>query len=125
MSYQSQYSIKGKLLNNILKFVDAHTVLTTQQVSCIINELARITLSYRPTFFFQAAYAETRSARVLIANLKDHKFNGQLPLRKLLFEQELDLTNETDSHIIQRLRDHKTQKQWEDSCDQIQNLNFT
>jgi hypothetical protein len=123
MSYQSQYSTKGKLLSSLLELMNNNAAFTTDQLSRIIKEVARITLSYRPTYFFQAAYGETRSAKILIANLKDPKFNALLPISTFLFGTETDLSNENDATIVQRLRNQKIQNHWEDSCETIKVLN--
>ena len=119
LSFQSKCSGKGAMLNSLLRLVDEKTQLTEAQITLAINELARITLSYRPTYFFQAAYGETRSAKALLAGIKDSKLNTLLPVASVLLGKEVTVGQETDAEIIQRLRGQRAQNQWQESSDKI------
>jgi hypothetical protein len=120
LSLQSKYGEKGRLLTNLLTLIDAKNSHTQNDMEKIIKELARITLSYRPTYFFQAAYGETRSAKVLIAAIKDEKLNELINVTEVLLGRDLDdPRKETDEEIVQRLRGIRAANNWQESCAQI------
>lgn len=119
LSYQSKYTEKGRLLNNLLILINKKTNFTQESFSQAIKELARVTLSYRNTWFFQAAYAETRSAMALISALKNPELNGLLALTPTLFKKEIDLSYESDAELIKRLRNLGTESHWEESAEEL------
>lgn len=122
LSFQSKHSEKGTLLNNLLKLLDAEEQMGEEQIYLVIKELAKISLSYRSTYFFQAQYGETRSAKVIIAAIKSPELNKLLPLKSLLIGENIDLSAESDANIAQRLRGYRAQNQWKESVDQIEKL---
>jgi hypothetical protein len=119
LSYQSKYSQKGKLLTNILSLMDAEPHLTKDNISTIIQELGKITLSYRPTLFFQAAYGETRSAKIFIAAMKNFKLNALLPINAVMFGEMVSLAHISDQQIAHRLRAQAKSNQWQESVNNM------
>ena len=125
LSYQSRYGVKGKLLAHLLTLIDSKATHTQDDIASVIKELARITLSYRPTYFFQAEYAETRSAKELIAALKDKKANKLLNLKEILLGSDTEeIINQSNADIAQRLRNARVANNWHDSCDKIQTFSL-
>lgn len=116
LSYQSRHGYKGKLLHNLIEQIDAKESLLKDNVKQTIKELAKITLSYRPTYFFQASYGETCSAKALITAIKDQKFNELIPISELLLGEDINPLKETDEEIIQRLRGIQVSNKWEKSA---------
>lgn len=122
LSYQSRYGSKGTLLQNLLEQVDSKQQLTRNHLKQIIHDLARVTLSYRPSYFFQASYGETRSAKTLIAAIKNPNLNTLLPISELLLGDEIDPSKESNEEVIQRLRGMKVSYNWESSSVDIKAL---
>jgi len=113
LSYASQYGGKGQLITNLLTLVDSKANLTQEDMKQAIYELTKITLSYRPSSFFQAAYAETRSSTALIAAITDPAFNQNLPIAELLLGEAIDPRKETTDEIVQRLRKLQVLNRWQ------------
>ncbi len=116
LSYQSLYGNKGRLLNNLAQLVDKKTSnMTETDEALIINELAKITLSVTPNclHFRQASYAQTNSAKILIAAIKDPKINRIVPLAALLLEEQENIGNVSNEEVIFRLKNRQHNKQWQ------------
>lgn len=120
LSLQSHYGYKGKLLHQLLTQVESQKINSQKQLEHTIHQLARITLSYRPSYFFQAAYAETASAKALVAAIKDPKLNTLIPIASLLLGDQVKAFDESESIIAQRLKNLRIQNNWELSSDDIQ-----
>lgn len=114
LSLHSKLTDKGTLLNNLLGFINAKTAITEQDARHVVNELARITLSYRPSYFFQAAYAETRSSKAFIAGLRDPYLNNIIPVTSFIFGADVTVKNDSDSELIQRLKGIRVSHQWQE-----------
>ena len=110
------------LTSGLLDQIDSKHGLTKDNVKHIVNELARITLSYRPTYFFQAAYAETASSKALFAAIKNPKLNELIPIAELLLGENVDPSKESNDEIVQRLRGLQVSNKWEKSSLEINTL---
>ena len=120
LSLQSRYTEKGTLLNNLLLLIDTKTSFTQEQMQQVIKELAKITLSYRSAYFFQAAYAETRSSKAFIAGLKDPYLNSIVPVKALLFGHDVDVSKTSPAELVERLRAVRSSNQWQESVENMQ-----
>ncbi|MDI1351299.1 MAG: hypothetical protein PSV35_00785, partial [bacterium] len=116
LSYQSKHSEKGYLLNNLLHLIENKPHFSESNMTQAMNELARITLSYRRTFFFQAAYGETRSGKIFISAIKYPKLNQILPVASLMFGSEIDVSQESDEYIIKRCQNIKESNHWPETA---------
>lgn len=118
LSLQSKLGEKGKLLANLLNKVE-QTQMSEKQLHEAIRELARISLTYRQSYFFQASYGESRSAKAFIAGIKDPRLNTQLPLAEALFGESIDFDEESAEVLAQRLRVLRRNKTWQESCSEM------
>ncbi|PJD95203.1 MAG: hypothetical protein CK426_04770 [Legionella sp.] len=118
LSLGSYYGNKGRLLTRLLTLIDNKVTLTFQEELLIITELGKITLSYRPTCFFQAAYAETRSGKIFIAALNNAAINKILPLSSLVFNQHHGSTL-TPKECIKQLKILKETNEWPEDSMQL------
>ncbi len=116
LSYQSKTSRKGILLRELLETIDHQPNFTERQIIHVIIELTRVTASERKTWFFQAGYGHTRSAKALMAAIKDPKVNKSLPLAAIILgEPDVKLSKVNDAHILQRFeRLHDGNRRWQD-----------
>ncbi len=119
LSYPSKYSGKGRLLTNLLDLINKNSSLTEEKATQAIKELARITLSYRSTYFFQAAYGETRSGKIFIAAIKDPKLNNLLPIASLMFGYGVNVAEESNEFVIGRCKSIQEENHWPESASQI------
>lgn len=104
LSFQSRLGRKGIILNELLAIIDGSDRFDDAQLKHVVMELTRVTASYRETWFFQAAYGQTRSAKALMTAIKDPVLNAELPLASIIFEQsEINVQLVTDAQIQQRL----------------------
>lgn len=123
MSYLSRHGHKGALVEGLLATIRGKRQLTEENIRQIIVELTRITASYRKTCFFQAPYAQTRSAKALIAAIKDPVFNGVLPFASILFDNPaVVLGTMSDAQIMTRLQAMREERAWATSVCQIKTL---
>jgi hypothetical protein len=113
LSYQSKNGHKGELITNLLTMIDRHANFTQNQMKQVVMELTHITASYRETWFFQAAYGQTRSAQALIKAIKDPMVNGVLPLASIIFGCDIDFNQLSDAVILQQLRTLREGNKWE------------
>jgi hypothetical protein len=119
LSYISQMGHKGLLLTELLARLDAQPNLSSEQVERFILELVKISASYRPSWFFQAAYGETKSAKVLLKAMKDPKLNIILPISNIIFGEEVDCLHLKDSEIIHRFQVMRHSNEWQESSEEI------
>ena len=120
LSYQSREGHKGLILRELLHLIEEKTNFSEGQIKHIIMELTRVTASYRETWLFQASYGQTRSARALIAAIKDPSLNNILPLASIIFEQEdINIMQVSDAHILERLKSLREGNLWQESSKTI------
>ena len=120
LSGQSKNGHKGRLLSELLSMIDRKANFTDEQIKHAVMELVRLVASYRETNFFQAAYGQTRSAKVLIAAIKDPSINNTLPLASIIFEKpDLHFHVLTDAEILKRLSELRLSNRWQVSANQI------
>jgi hypothetical protein len=103
LSYQSREGRKGLLLRDLLLMIEGGSVTTEREVKHAVMELTRVAATQRETWFFQAAYGQTRSAKVLIAAIKDPSLNGVLPLASIIFGKSTTIQQLDEALILQRL----------------------
>jgi hypothetical protein len=119
LSLLSRYGQKGQLMHQLLLLIDGKPELTEADIRKVLVELTRITISYRPSPFFQAHYGETKSSHALIAALKNKDTYSSLPIAKILFGSNIDLAQIDDAQISHRLRTLGTKSKWKESCNEI------
>lgn len=125
LSYQSKTSQKGRLLQQLMMKVRQKPPIREEDLKNIILELTRICASYRPTYFFQAAYGHTRSCNVLIAAIKNTELNELLPLASALFDDDtIQVKTLTLTQIRNRIIHTHTTKHWVESVDKIPYINI-
>lgn len=125
LSYQSKTSQKGRLLQQLMTKVKQKPPIREEDLNNIILELTRICASYRPTYFFQAAYGHTRSCNVLIAAIKNTELNELLPLASALFDDDtIQVKTLTLTQIRNRIIHTHTKKHWVESVDKIPYINI-
>ena len=122
LSFQSRIGHKGVLLKQLLSQFDSNQNFTEAKIKHIILELTHVVASYRQTWFFQAAYGQTRSAKVLIAAIQDPEINAVLPLASIIFDKPNGFMPVRESEILDRLKNLCQQKHWELAVDQIGSL---
>jgi hypothetical protein len=121
LSYQSREGHKGLLLRELSNFIENRPNFTEGQIKHVVMELTRITASYRETWLFQAAYGQTRSARALIAAIKDPNLNSVLPLASIIFEQpNINIMQVKDAQILEQLKNLREGNRWEESSGKIE-----
>ena len=104
LSFQSRVGRKGQLLKELLTLMKNGRNLTEEHIKHVVMELTRVTASYRETWFFQAAYGQTSSAKVLIAAIKDPTLNAVLPLAAIIFGQsDINIKQVSDASVLRRL----------------------
>jgi hypothetical protein len=118
LSYQSRVGHKGLLLQELLSFIEDQPNFTSKQIKHVIMELTRITAGYRPSWFFQAAYGQTRSAKALIAAIKDPTINMVLPLAATIFDQSIS-AQLSDTRIAQQFRNLSMKNHWDASSEKM------
>ncbi len=122
LSFASKEGIKGAQLLTLHELFTNKRVYTSEFLKNTVLELSQIVCAYRPSFFFQAEYAQTKSSRVLINTLIESIDDDELPLYTWLFsddnsEIEVGLVNEKS--LIRKLSIVKNEKVWPDSTDQF------
>lgn len=104
MSYQSRHGEKGDLLKLLQTKVEGTDPLTKDDVAAMVKHLISVTARYRETYFFQASYGETRSAKALIAAVRDPVVNKALGLSEVLFgDASADVKGMKDDVLVARL----------------------
>lgn len=121
LSYQSREGHKGLLLRELSNMIEEKPNFTEGQIKHVIMELTRVTASYRETWIFQASYGQTRSAKALIAAIKDPSVNNVLPLASIIFDQSnINITHVSDAQILQRLKRLREGNSWQESAKTIE-----
>lgn len=120
LSYFSQQGYKGVLLRNLMAKIDHQPDWTDLQLNRAIQQLVCITASYRETYFFQAAYGQTRSAKILIKAIQDPALHDVIPLGSIIFNTTgIDYTSQSEAQIIHALEHLRTNQHWEESASRL------
>ena len=119
LSFQSRMGHKGALLKDLLGQFDNNTNFTELQIKQVVLELTRVVASYRQTWFFQAAYGHTRSAKVLIAAINDPNLNEVLPLASIIFDKPNGFMSLNENDIVARLKNLRQVHTWQEAAEQI------
>ncbi len=119
LSLQSRMGHKGELLKDLLNKFNNNENFTERQIKKVVLELTRVVASYRQTWFFQAAYGQTRSAKILIGAIKDPTINGVLPLASIIFNKAKGFIPMTESEILERLKNLRQEERWSEASEQI------
>lgn len=120
LSYFSQVGYKGVLLRNLIAKIDSQPDFSEIQFNRTVKELVCITASYRETYFFQAAYGQTRSAKILIKAIQDSTLQGIVPLGAIIFNTTgIDYTTQSDAEIICALESLRTNQHWQESASRL------
>lgn len=120
LSFQSKKGHKGALMRDLLNIMDAKIDYTEAEFNQVIMELVHLVASYRQTWFFQAAYAQTRSAKILIEAIKDPSINVIFPLAAVIFDDpNINFLNLSQDQILKRLKSIREIKQWPEAIHQI------
>jgi hypothetical protein len=121
LSLQSKQGRKGTLMNNLLHWVEQNAeIISETQLQHVLKELARVVDAYRPTMFFQAKYAHTRSSSVLVAAIKDRQLNQLLPLAITFFDPQVNVQQISDDDLHRRLLSFGQRQGWEENGNRIQ-----
>ncbi len=122
MSYWSQWGHKGTLLRHLRKQVEQDKVLSPSSLRNYILDVARISLSYRRTWFgfFQAQYADSKSGKRFRLALRSEMVNLVLPIAEVLFgNRELELSEMSDADMMKNLIRRRAHSDWEFAEDEI------
>ena len=120
LSYLSQVGYKGVLLRNLIAKIDSQPDFSEMQFNRAVKELVCITASYRETYFYQAAYGQTRSAKILIKAIQDPALEGIVPLGAIIFNTtDIDYTTQSDAEIIRALENLRTGQRWQQSASRL------
>ena len=123
LSADSKNGRKGLLLRELKEKIRSTPNFTESQIKHLVMELVRITASYRQTWFFQAAYGQTRSAKALIAAIKDPELNSRLPLASIIFNNPDPLVSRNSEQLIlQRLKRLRDEKSWQHEANSMRLL---
>lgn len=113
LSTWSKEHPKGQSLTNLQLKIQQQPELKTEEIKRYFLEIVKITASPRSSYFFQANYGETRSAKILIASIMDPVFNRDLPIAALLFNNStIDLKTLNESRIQHRIQELQQEHQW-------------
>jgi|LauGreDrversion4_2_1035121.scaffolds.fasta_scaffold06592_2 hypothetical protein len=125
LSYSSRYHAKGKSLINLMYTLNSKQKLNIDEVEYFLLELLHLTSSPRSTYFFQAAYGETRSANILIDHILQSEFNQKCPIAQILFNNpNIKTEHLSKAIVVQKIVNLKKAYQWEDVAkEQIMTFN--
>jgi hypothetical protein len=104
MSYQSLHAKKGQELQRLLDRINNTQEFTQLYFNRIVKDLANTIMAPRKICFFQAAYAETRSAKPFIRAMINPKRNDLLSLSTVVLGNQVDLSQETEKDVIGRIQ---------------------
>lgn len=120
LSFSSKYGCKGVLLLNLIETIDTNPDFTTEQFNHIVKELVKVSATYRETYFFQAAYGQSRSAKVIIKAIQDPHLKNTLPLASILFSTEsIDFSEQSEEQIVKALNTLCIVKHWQTTANQM------
>ena len=126
LSWQSKSGHKGELLRSLMSQIERKQQVTQDQVKSALFELVHITAGYRDTWFFQATYGQTRSAKALIKAIQDPDMNQILGVASILFGAPVaNVQALSETEILFRLRSLRDLKQWEASANRIPTVTLT
>ena len=107
-------------LRNLIAKIDSQPDFSEMQFNRAVKELVCITASYRETYFYQAAYGQTRSAKILIKAIQDPALEGIVPLGAIIFNTtDIDYTTQSDAEIIRALENLRTGQRWQQSASRL------
>jgi hypothetical protein len=117
LSFQSRVGRKGLLLQKLLESIEHRSHVTEQYIKYVVMELTRVTASERETWFFQAEYGKTRSAKALMMAIKDSTINQALPLAVMILGQPVsDIAAVSEGQIIRRFKQLRaSHSRWQES----------
>ena len=114
LSSWSKNHPKGRSLINLQIKLQNEDDLTADQIKQYFLDIIKLTASPRRSYFFQAAYGQTRSAKVLIQTILDEKFNNDLPIASILFNNpNIRLKTLTEAQVLQKINELQTQNHWD------------
>ena len=120
LSSQSKKGHKGALLRDLLNTIDTKANFTEETIKQVILELTHVVASYRKTWFFQASYGQTRSAKILIKAIKDPLINDVLPLASIIFvKPDVNVRKLRGDEILDHLRILRESNRWQEAVHQI------
>jgi len=120
MSMQSYYGRKGDNLKFFLQRVQMKESINWSELKTMIYELAKHSACYREASFFQAPYAQTKTAQALMAAMKDHHVNNLIPLTKTLLPDYTGRIEDlTEQEIISGLETLRASHHWCSSVNEI------
>lgn len=121
LSYLSRFGYKGQMLHNLIVKIDTTPDFNQLEFEEIIKELVRLSASYRETYFFQATYGQSRSAKIMINAIKDPQLNSIFPLASIIFDKpDINYANQTDEQIVIALESLRRKYEWQPSLNRIE-----
>jgi hypothetical protein len=114
-SYFNHRDTKGLFLQQIMDAMDDRETIDEDTAKHYFLELVRITATPRKTWFFQAEYGKTRSAKILIDAVLDPVFNQAFPIAKILFPESADIHTLMEDIVLEKIRQLKTERKWDDT----------
>jgi hypothetical protein len=121
MSHSSKQGIKGDLLIKMKLQIEKQTQLSDEDLGEWILELINITSAPRANFLFQAAYGQTRSAKVLIKAILNPRLNQDLPLAAIIFKNPcIDISTLNETKVLQQIHLLKQENSWSNMAEQLE-----
>ncbi|NBX85176.1 MAG: hypothetical protein EBQ95_06185 [Gammaproteobacteria bacterium] len=114
-SYFNNQDTKGLFLQQIIDTMNDRETIDEDTAKHYFLELLRMTATPRKSWFFQAEYGKTRSAKILIDAVLDPVFNHTFPIAKMLFPKCSDIQTLTDDIVLEKIRQLKTERKWDDT----------
>lgn len=113
-TYFNNQDTKGLFLQRITEAMNERQNIDEDTAKHYFFELVRITATPRKTWFFQAEYGQTRSAKILIQTVLDPVFNQTFPIAKILFPDLKNLKELTEKQILDKIKALKIEHRWDD-----------
>lgn len=113
LSSSSKNHPKGHSMINLQLKLQQQPELNPEQVKTYFLELIKLTASPRSTYFFQASYGQTRSAKILIQAILDPKINSDIPLAALLFSNpQINLRSLNETQVLKKIEELQRVNVW-------------
>jgi hypothetical protein len=119
MSPYMKLGHKGMMLNSLLNALEHKPNCRVKDVEKITQEIMQIAMAYRPSFMFQAAYGETRSAKLLCAEIYKYKNSPEFPLAKFIFGQDHHVDLNSEENILIAMKTHGQMHSWQKEADKL------
>lgn len=113
---------KGELLKDLLQRLERKPNCTRQDIQQSTQELLRIVMAYRQSYFFQASYGETKSAKAFCQQIMKYKNSAEFPLAEFLFGNEHNIDLNSQSEVLAAMKRLGTEQQWQQCDEQLQPL---